>query len=281
MIPAQAVPCPTTSIASGSSTTTGSSSPGSTRTLRTSLPPTAGWSRSTPESTIATVTPAPSSRRTPRRGRCRRSGRAARAAPPLADEGLAPGGQVRIGQRSVARAVRSGAGPSPGAAVPIGLAGDRAKEVGHELEPVGIGPPDPGDLLDELPEPRVVVAVRAVRSRPRRARRSAASETGPVDAAWSRSVARRSDAEVALDAAGPDRDGRLAGEHPGELDVAERERGLAALVEDLEHADRAVVVDERHGDDRAGHVARLLGERTGRTAGRVATSDRASAWPVV
>ncbi len=60
MIPAQAVPCPTTSIASGSSTTTGSSSPGSTRTLRTRRPPTAGWSRSTPESMIATVTPAPS-----------------------------------------------------------------------------------------------------------------------------------------------------------------------------------------------------------------------------
>ena len=59
MIPAHAVPWPTTSRASSSSTTAGSSRVRSTRRLRVSLPPTAGWPPSTPESMIATVTPLP------------------------------------------------------------------------------------------------------------------------------------------------------------------------------------------------------------------------------
>ncbi len=62
-----------------------------------------------------------------------------------------------------------------------------------------------------------------------------------------------------LDPARPDRDRRLAGEHRRQLDVAQAERVLVALVEHLEHAQAALVVEERHRGDRLGHVARLLG----------------------
>src|SRR5438445_9561155 len=64
---------------------------------------------------------------------------------------------------------------------------------------------------------------------------------------------------VTLDATGPDRDRGLAGEDRGKLDVAQAERCRVTLVEDLQHADGAVLVDQRDGDDRARHVSRLLG----------------------
>ena len=68
----------------------------------------------------------------------------------------------------------------------------------------------------------------------------------------------------------------LAREHRGELEVAQPEPALAPPVEHLEHADRAGVVDQRHGEDRARHVARALGRRAveARVGGDVADGER-------
>ena len=81
--------------------------------------------------------------------------------------------------------------------------------------------------------------------------------SSPASATEHRAEERR---DVALHPAGPNRDRRLAGEGAGELDVADGEGRLGALVEHLQHADRAAVVHERDGHDGAGHVLGLLGE---------------------
>ena len=93
--------------------------------------------------------------------------------------------------------------------------------------------------------------------------------------------------DVALDPARADRDRGLPREDRRELDVAQAERDLVALVEHLEDADRAVLVDERDRDDAPRHVAGLAGERPPepgialdvrqgeRLAGRVDVADEA------
>ena len=171
MIPAQAVPWPTTSIASGSSTTAGSSPPSSTRTLRTRRPPTAGWSRSTPESMMATVTPAPSE---PPNAQARST----TATPSGADRSEAArrsavNGSLQAGRTTsvTASAPARSATPAAVARRSLGVVGEHGEEVGDEVELGRVGPPDAGDLLDERPEPRAVVAARGRPSRRPRSRR--------------------------------------------------------------------------------------------------------------
>ena len=64
---------------------------------------------------------------------------------------------------------------------------------------------------------------------------------------------------VALDPRRLDGGGRLPGEDGEQLHVPQREARRAALVEDLEDADRPFVVEEGHRRDRARDVAGLLG----------------------
>ncbi len=184
----------------------------------------------------------------------------------LADEGLAPGGQVGIGQWSDERAD----GPRPRRRARLSRSAWRATAPSRSVTS--------SSRSGSAPRIRATCSTSSQRrlssSRPRRsvpARTSSSSAVSEARARRPRLVGQGGPEEgrdVALDAARPDRDGGLPGEHAGQLDVAQGEGGLAPLVEDLEHADRALVVDERDGDDRARHVGRPLGELRARSARR-------------
>src|SRR3990170_3053581 len=209
MIPAQAVAWPNTSVGS-SSTTWGSSSTMSTRTLPTSLPPTAGWLPSTPESMIA----------------------------PLADERLAPRREVEAHSGSLARPRGSAAAASAPRCL-LGVPGEDGEQLDDELELIRIRATNAGHEVCELPQPALVLAVETGRG----PRDDLLDLDRGLPREQRRGGGREQRRDIPLDAAGGDGDGRLAGEDSCELDVPKAERGRVALVEDLEDADRAVVVD--------------------------------------
>ena len=262
-----------------------SSPSSSTRTLSRSAPPIAGWPPSTPESTTATVTPAPSAvAERPAAIEPPERGEALQAGPVVGGERRAPGRQRAVAGRDRA-GHRPDRRPRPRVASLRPPDEDR-EQLPDEVELAGIGGPEAGDLVGEA---------HSAPSSSRAEHRDGVGDdrvdvVGGVAGAGlavapSAAIAVSADAQqarrVALEPARPDRDGRLAGEHRGELDVAQVERRLStALVEDLEHADRALVVEERHGDDATAARSRSARRSSGRSARRVATSDSASGWPV-
>ena len=284
-IPAQAVPWPTTSIALGRrrrSCPRRRARPGRSAT---SAPPTAGWlaldarvddrdgdpgavrRRRTPSGPVAAAPSGARCAARPGRGVGARTARSRPAGGPSSDGGSAGGRPAATarparsarerGQRAVpdevelSRIGRRGAGRSASASAHSGSSSSASRP------------------RDRVRDDRVDVASSAVGGRRRRA-------SGAATARTQRGVAVSRSTRLA-----PDRDRRLPGEDRGELEVAQVERRLAALVEDLEDADGALVVDERHRDQRARHVAGLLGERAAEARRRAATSDSASGWPVV
>ena len=266
MIPAQAVPWPTTSTGS-SSTTVASSPSSSTRTLspeRARRPP--GGRPRPPSRRSRRVTPAPSAvAERPRRDRVARTGRARReAGPVVGGERLAPGRQRAVagGDRPVTarpapRPRVAALGPPDEdrrAARARGRAGrDRRPGAGRSRRraPTARRP-------RRAPSIATASATIASTSTARRRRRLAgrapsAAIAGSADAsrlAVSRSTRLARIATVAWRA-------KTAASSMSRRSNA----ACAALVEDLEDADRALVVDERHGDERPRHVAGLLGGR--------------------
>ena len=99
-------------------------------------------------------------------------------------------GWAPAGARARASA-RSAASARP--RLTLGLASQGLEQVGDQLEAVGIDPADPGDLLDQGPQPGLVVATDP-RGRALTSSSMAASEAPPDDAARSRRVARTSEA---------------------------------------------------------------------------------------
>ena len=191
-----------------------------------------------------------------------------------ADERLAPGREDLVGHRLSGRRLR------PRAAA-LGVVGEHGQEVGHELELGGI----------------------ALGARGRPARRASTSRRSVV--AVEPGGRRRDELVDAAGVAGAV--GRAAGERPsssreatsrstrlaliaiaacraktdGQLDVAQAERDLVALVEHLEDADRAVLVHQRDRDDATAARSRSGSANARPKRASRSTSDRASAWPVV
>ena len=110
------------------------------------------------------------------------------------------------------------------------------------------------DLLDQAPEGRLVVRVEI---RGRGADQTFDLLVVKIRADLPEHAAQQA-IRVALDACGPDGHRRLAGEDGQQLHVAQREGRRAPLVEDLEHANRALLVEQRRCRDRARDVAGLL-----------------------
>ena len=143
------------------------------------------------------------------------------------------------------------------AAGPLRPASERVEDVDDQGDVTRRGGASPRDGVGERPQAAVVVVESRDGGRDRRVDR--------VRIRIRRRERRQHRAQqltrVPLDAARADGHRRLAGEDGRQLDVAQAEAGVAAPVEHLEHADRAAVVDQRHGEDRARHVARPLGRR--------------------
>ena len=216
-------------------------------------------------------------RRMPTRDRVPGSGRGARAGP-TAHRRTArsmPAGSRRspVG-RARPRDAGAGRGRRPRRRARA-LPGDQdAEQVGHELELVGIGRRGSGRPASTSAHSRLSSS-RSRRSRagPDELIAAAASLVGPVGlrlvaqrrpgAAMPRSRSTR----LALMAIAACRAKTAASSMS-----RRRERGLAALVEHLEDADRPLVVDQRDRDDRPGHVGRPLGQ--GPTEARVAGDVR-------
>ena len=155
MIPAQAVPWPTTSIASGILD--------DDRVLAAQVDPDAPDERAADGRMVA-LDPGVDDR-DGHAGAVRAAERPvavdARSTPSAAARrsaarwsvvnGSLQAGRISLGHGSAAPAAAAGA--------PLGVVGEHGQEVGHELELGGIGPAHPGDLLDERPQRRLLVAL--------------------------------------------------------------------------------------------------------------------------
>src|SRR5438105_1607835 len=153
MIPAHAVPWPNRSPPMGSATTWASPPFSSTAQLSLSLPRTDGWSASTPESTIATLTPSPVA---PPKAHSRSIvSRAGRRVRPLRVSGLK--GSDQAGSSSTA-----GIGLSAEATAPtVGpVLGDDAQDVANQVKLALAPVAEPADLVDQRADRHRLVDVK-------------------------------------------------------------------------------------------------------------------------
>ena len=108
--------------------------------------------------------------------------------------------------------------------------------------------------------------------------RARASSSERADGQRDRSSSRRAGARALLDRVTRllDRDRRLVREQAERVQVARRERRRALLVEQLERADHAVLVEERHAGDAVGLVADARADvlRPARVVARARDGDR-------
>ena len=248
MIPAQAVPCPKSSSCGSVSTVI--SSPSSTIAAYSTRPPTAGWSASTPLSITATLTPLP-------------------VLPPHAHSRvICSGGPIRSRVAQRVRLERGRPG-RPQGQLGLGPGGTRRRCAGCRGRPGELRLAGLRDLAHEARElergakARIAVDQRAESAQLLRDR--------AFDALFAESRGEQR-AGVQPCARLLDRDGRLVGEQAERVEVGRRERGRPFLVEQLERADHAVLVEERHAHDAVGHVADALADvlRPARVAARAA-----------
>ena len=254
----------------------GSSSPGSTRTLRTSLPPTAGWSRSTPESMIATVTPAAvGATEGPLAVESRERDEALEPARPSPTNGsLHAGRYSSVTGRSSAAAARVDRVAAARRARPAGRSrqADRSRARAGRDRRRG-----PGDLVDEAP--RAGCRLRDPRSRyagPDELVRAASLVAPCLRLDAQRGPEQRSECRARR--GWPGWRSPPGARRPTASSMSRRQNAASlALVEHLEDADRALVVDQRDRDDRPRHVAGLLGQ--GPPEARVARRRRRARAP--